>query len=207
MVYLTYTYVLVNMFVPSYIFCHLDSSFLKCLLYYLLIVVVLGFNQSFCILFTSLTCWVRYSELATEDVHQMEQAQTSKSFRVVLCLCPPERTDMRTGCFCNSLFAKRLLNTWDSFNNSFPSSSLPFLCSFIHSFFFCLLQYFFKLFIIDSLESPVWKYLFRIIKYKTLLCSSMQIWHVWPCVTMWQEFTRGRGGQILVWGHVKFTYS
>ncbi|XP_053488647.1 kinesin heavy chain isoform X4 [Ictalurus furcatus] len=32
-----------------------------------------------------------------EDVHQMEQARNSKRFRVVLCLCPPERTEMRTG--------------------------------------------------------------------------------------------------------------
>ncbi|XP_058255809.1 uncharacterized protein si:ch211-63b16.4 isoform X2 [Hemibagrus wyckioides] len=34
--------------------------------------------------------------MGPEDVHQMEQAQNSKSFRVVLCLCPPERTEMRT---------------------------------------------------------------------------------------------------------------
>ncbi|KAK3538276.1 hypothetical protein QTP70_034437 [Hemibagrus guttatus] len=34
--------------------------------------------------------------MGPEDVHQMEQAQNSKSLRVVLCLCPPERTEMRT---------------------------------------------------------------------------------------------------------------
>ncbi|MCI4382366.1 hypothetical protein PGIGA_G00014060 [Pangasianodon gigas] len=34
--------------------------------------------------------------MGPEDVHQMEQARNSKSFRVVLCLCPPERTEMRT---------------------------------------------------------------------------------------------------------------
>ncbi|KAF4084364.1 hypothetical protein AMELA_G00128050 [Ameiurus melas] len=31
-----------------------------------------------------------------EGVHRMEQARNSKRFRVVLCLCPPERTEMRT---------------------------------------------------------------------------------------------------------------
>ncbi|XP_053093716.1 uncharacterized protein si:ch211-63b16.4 isoform X3 [Pangasianodon hypophthalmus] len=34
--------------------------------------------------------------MGPEDIHQMEQARNSKSFRVVLCLCPPERTEMRT---------------------------------------------------------------------------------------------------------------
>ncbi|KAK2843745.1 hypothetical protein Q7C36_011960 [Tachysurus vachellii] len=34
--------------------------------------------------------------MGPEDVHQTEQAQNSKGFRVVLCLCPPERTEMRT---------------------------------------------------------------------------------------------------------------
>ncbi|GAA6089246.1 kinesin heavy chain isoform X3 [Tachysurus ichikawai] len=34
--------------------------------------------------------------MGPEDVHQTEQAQNSKGFRVVLCLCPPERIEMRT---------------------------------------------------------------------------------------------------------------
>ncbi|KAF5896646.1 kinesin heavy chain-like isoform X1, partial [Clarias magur] len=35
-------------------------------------------------------------DMGPEDSHNMEKTRTSKSFRVVLCLCSPEHTEMRT---------------------------------------------------------------------------------------------------------------
>ncbi|XP_053365611.1 kinesin-II 95 kDa subunit isoform X3 [Clarias gariepinus] len=37
-----------------------------------------------------------HQDMGPEDVHHMEKTRNSKSFRVVLCLCSPERTEMRT---------------------------------------------------------------------------------------------------------------